>query len=314
MCEWPVPNKKTSPPARESAGPEVPRETPVRRYTIAANWIFGEATSWLRHAAEVPGCVHTDLLRNGLIPDPYLGANEQQLQWIGEKDWIYQTAFDLPSGILNQTNIELVFHGLDTYASVWLNDVLILSADNMFREWRVPCKRMLKQSGNTLTIRFRSVFAENLPKYRSAPFRLQAFGTNDQADVKIAMYSRKAQFHYGWDWGPRLITCGIWRPVQIEAWSGARIRSVLVRQERVTTAGADIVSVVEVLSDAAQAARMSVTMDTRQLNSVERALRPGLNRIEVPGHLDRPRLWWTNGLGDPHLYDYRARLETARRR
>ncbi len=99
----------------------------------------------------------------------------------------------------------------------------------MFREWRIPCKPLLKEKGNVLVVRFRNVFAETLPKYQSAPYRLHAFGTNDQADIKLAMYSRKAQFHYGWDWGPRLITCGLWRPVLIEAWSGLRLKSVFVQ-------------------------------------------------------------------------------------
>ena len=135
------------------------------------------------------------------------------------------------------------------------------------------------------------------------------FGTADQADVKLAMYSRKAQFHYGWDWGPRLITCGIWRPALIEAWSGVRIKSVFVKQENVSAAGADIVSVFEVLSDSAQPATISVVMDSIQLNSEEHRLQKGLNRITVRGHLDKPALWWTSGLGGQYLYNYRAQVE-----
>jgi len=255
--------------------------------------------------------VHTDLLRNGLISDPFFGTNEQELQWIGERDWIYQTIFDLPANFLKQTNAELVFRGLDTYASVTLNGSPVLTANNMFREWRIPCKPLLKEAGNTLVVRFRNVVAETLPQYQNAPYRLHAFGTNDQADVKLAMYSRKAQFHYGWDWGPRLITCGIWRPVLIEAWSSLRIQSVLMQQQNVSAAGADILSVLEVLSDTPQRARISVTMDSIQLNSEEHPLQKGLNRITVKGHIEKPALWWTNGLGSQPLYHFRAQVESG---
>ena len=285
--------------------------TAVLRYEISNDWTLREASKDELHPARVPGCVHTDLMRNGLIPDPFFGTNEQELQWIGEKDWIYQTTFDLPADFLKQANVELVFRGLDTYASVALNGSPVLTANNMFREWRIPCKPLLKEKGNALIVRFRNVFAETLPQYQSAPYRLHAFGTNDQADVKLAMYSRKAQFHYGWDWGPRLITCGIWRPVLVEAWSSLRVKSVFVQQRNVSAAGADVVSVLEVLSDAPQRARISVTMDSIQLNLEAHPLQKGLNRIVVKGHLDKPALWWTNGLGSQPLYHYRARVEAA---
>ena len=280
----------------------------MQRYAISDGWTFREASTDRLHPAQVPGCVHTDLLRHGLIPDPFFGANEQDLQWIGERDWVYQTTFDLPVDLLSQTNVELVFRGLDTYASVTLNGSPLLAANNMFREWRVPCKPLLKEMGNALVVRFRNVFAETLPQYHGAPYWLHAFGTNDQATVKLSMYSRKAQFHYGWDWGPRFITCGLWRPALVEAWSGLRIQSVFVQPQHVSAAGADIISELEVLSDTPQPARISVTMDSIQLNAEEHALQPGLNRITVQGHLDKPALWWTNGLGGQPLYHYRAQV------
>jgi beta-mannosidase len=281
---------------------------PVLRHELNRSWTFRETTSGTPRPAQVPGCVHTDLMRNGLIPDPFCGTNEQALQWIGEKDWTYESTFDVSQEILGRQNLELVFTGLDTYASVRLNGSPVLEADNMFREWRVDCKALLKPDGNSLSIRFRNVFDVSLPRYRSAPFPLQAFGTNDQADVKLALYSRKAQFHYGWDWGPRLITCGIWRPIRIEAWTGIRIKSVFIQQTKVTAARADLLSTIEVLSDTAQTAGVSVTLDSIRLVSEEHPLRKGWNRINVSGHIDKPALWWTNGLGSQPLYRYSARV------
>jgi Beta-galactosidase/beta-glucuronidase len=159
---------------------------------IREHWKFQQENSGHWYPAEVPGCVHTDLVRNKLIPDPFVGTNEQSLQWIGEKNWIYETTFDVPAEILTKEVVELVFEGLDTYAEVVLNDSLVLKANNMFRTWRFDCRSILQEQGNHLVVRFKNVFDENMPKYKAAPFELQAFPNNDQADVKIAMYSRKA--------------------------------------------------------------------------------------------------------------------------
>lgn len=282
--------------------------TTMHRYAIAGPWSFRDTSgsSWL--PATVPGCIHTDLLRNGDIPDPFFGTNEQQLQWIGEKDWVYQTMFDLPAGMLMREQVELVFKGLDTYATVTLNDAPVLKANNMFREWRVECKSLLKEQGNRLTITFRNVFDENLPRYWSAPFELQAFPNNDQADVRISMYSRKAQFHYGWDWGPRLITCGVWRPVYLEAWDGARIKGVRVQQDNVTGFAADITSFLEIVSTGQHSVRVAATMDSQSIGTAEIQLHEGVNTITLNGRILQPRLWWTNGLGEQHLYRFRAAI------
>jgi beta-mannosidase len=276
----------------------------VQQLPLIAHWTFREADKPASYPASVPGCVHTDLLKNNLIPDPFFGLNEKELQWIGERDWIYETKFDVPAEFLNEEKVEIVFRGLDTYADVTLNGSPILSANNMFREWRIDCKKLLRRAGNTLSIRFRNVFDENLPKYKNAPFRLQAFDNNDQAETKISMYSRKAQFHYGWDWGPRLITYGIWRPIYLEAWSSIRIRGVHIQQKNVSTAGADIVSVVEILSNSDQKAGVTVTMDNAHLAQKEVQLKEGKNTLILEGHISSPNLWWTNGLGSQDLYKY----------
>jgi len=278
----------------------------VQIVELSRNWRFREATGQEWHPASVPGTVHTDLMSNNLIPDPFFGTNEQGLQWIGEKDWIYETAFDLPEELLGRENIELVFKGLDTYATVSLNDAVLLTADNMFREWRRECKKLLRQKGNRLSILFRNVFDENLPKYRRAPFPLQAFGNNDQAEVKIAMYSRKAQFHYGWDWGPRLITCGVWRPAVIEGWDAIRIQGVRIVQESVSSTAADITSLVEIRSSSNQTARILLSADGVTLSVKDTGLQKGFNTIALKGAIASPNLWWTNGLGSHYLYDVRV--------
>jgi beta-mannosidase len=271
---------------------------------IRDHWKFHQEPDGAWYPAEVPGCIHTDLLRNKLIPDPFFGTNEETLQWIGEKNWIYETTFDVPKDALKKETVELVFHGLDTYTEVTLNDSLILNANNMFRTWRADCRKLLLEHGNHMVVRFKNVFEETLPKYKAAPFELQAFPNNDQADVKIAMYSRKAQFHYGWDWGPRLITCGIWRPISLEAWDKFKIQDVHIQQQNVSSKSADIISVINILSIREQTISASIFLDSLNLLTETLHLTPGINKVTRTCHCDHPRLWWTNGLGAQKLYDY----------
>lgn len=112
------------------------------------NWTFKacEDQEWL--PAHVPGCVHTDLLKLGKIPDPFYGTNEKEVQWVDKKDWEYRTEFDVNEALLSQQHLELVFDGLDTYADVYVNEQHVLSADNMFRVWTVDVKSVVKANGN----------------------------------------------------------------------------------------------------------------------------------------------------------------------
>jgi beta-mannosidase len=275
---------------------------------ISADWMFREASTQEWHPARVPGCVHTDLMENKLIPDPYYRTNEEDLQWIGEKDWVYQTHFHVSRELLERQHIDLVFKGLDTYAKVYMNDSLILSANNMFREWRVECRSIVKEGDNKITIFFRNVFDETVPKYKTAPYELQAFPNNDQGDPRVAMYSRKAQFHYGWDWGPRLVTCGVWKPVVIEAWDSFKINGVHIIQENVGKTEATIVSRLEIFSACAQRVAITVTADHLKLSSGNHELKEGVNEITLEGKIAKPKLWWSNGLGTQYLYAYKAEV------
>ena len=181
----------------------------LQKQTINNGWKFyyAKASKW--YSATVPGTIHTDLLSNKLIADPYFGDNEKKLQWIDKENWDYKTSFTVSHKILQQKNIELVFDGLDTYADVFLNGKLLFSADNMFRQWRANIKPVLK-SRNEILIRFYS--AKN--KVDSIAISKLPFVVPDNPRV----YARKAQYHFGWDWGPTYITCGIWKNIFIEAY------------------------------------------------------------------------------------------------
>ncbi len=273
---------------------------------LHGNWQFRKVGQEKWHPAMVPGCVHTDLLACGLIEDPFYRDNELKLQWIGETDWEYRCAFSLDEPPQENEQCDLVFLGLDTYASVFLNGSLVLEADNMFREWRVPCRELLRTGTNTLEVRFRSPISEIMPRLLQAPFKLPA--ANDP--VGTSPYTRKAPYHYGWDWGPRLVTCGIWRPAYIEKWQGARLASFHLLPRRVDKKEALLTVLVEV--EAAAPCEVTLILQSREKAFARLRkrvpLQPGMNTLAMDVTVVRPRLWWPNGMGEQALYTVVARL------
>lgn len=284
---------------------------PVRQH-LHDDWQFRQARLNNWYPATVPGTVHTDLMANRIIEDPYFRLNERGVQWVDKEDWIYETHFEADAGLLARERIELVFEGLDTYADVYLNDEKVLAADNMFRRWRTEVKRLLRPGENTLKVYFHSPIKVDLPKYDSLPYRYEA--VNDQSangglfDKRVSVFARKAGYHYGWDWGPRLVTSGIWRPVYLEGWSGARISDVFYRQQEVTARRARVEVEVEIASvrDLAEAVVTVASPGEGIEASVTAPLRSGINKVTVPLDIASPKLWWTRELGEPHLYEFRA--------
>ena len=273
---------------------------------IDTGWQFREVGKADWHDAKVPGCVHTDLLANKLIEDPFYRDNEKKQQWIGKTDWEYRTSFKVTAQTLERENVELVFDGLDTYARVYLNEQLVLNADNMFRTWRVDAKPALKVGDNTLRIVFRSPINEILGLMAKAKYELPA--PNDQGE-KTSPYTRKAPYHYGWDWGPRFVTSGIWRPVSLEAWDHARVSDLQIVIKKISPQIAELTANVEVEASTAGAATIvlenvtdKVLAGKQQIN-----LNQGTNRVSFDFTVRRPSLWWPNGLGAQPLYSFRVR-------
>lgn len=289
-------------PARVAQGSKM-------RIMLDGGWKFREAGKDAWYPAIVPGCVHTDLMNNRLIGDPFYRDNEQKLQWIGKTDWEYQTTFNVTPGLLKRQHIELVFDGLDTYATVFLNDQLLLKADNMFRTWRVDAKGALKAGANILRIRFRSPINEVLPIMSKLEYQLPA--SNDQGE-KTSPWTRKAPYQFGWDWGPRFVTSGVWKPVSLEAWDGARLADLHILQHSLTKDSAQLTAEVEIVS----ASEMSATILLDKVNGVingplarrDVQLHEGINRVSLNFLIPHPSLWWPNGLGSHSLYSFKARL------
>lgn len=285
------------------------------RQKIEKNWTFNQVgkNEWL--PAEVPGTVHTDLLANKKIEDPFYRLNEHDLQWIDKVDWEYKTTFTIDRKLLRKDRVELDFKGLDTYADVFINGEKILSADNMFREWIVDVKKFLKTGKNELHIVFRSPINEGLKKYDAQGYVIPV-SDNDLAYIgkvegrkKVSVYTRKAGYHFGWDWGPRLVTSGIWRPVTLLAWDKAKIDNLQIIQNKVTEKRATFTAVFEIDATKNEKANLAIKNDGAVLASTQVQLKKGVNKYPVNFEIKNPKLWWTNGLGEPHLYTLSGELE-----
>ena len=278
--------------------------------TLHSGWEFHQIGKDDWHPATVPGVVHTDLLNNKLIPDPFYRDNEAKLQWIQDADWEYRATINATPAMLRHRNIELVFEGLDTYSEIFLNDKQILTADNMFRQWRVDLKPFLKAGPNTLRVVFPSPIKAAAKVAATDPWR-------EKTKTAEKTYIRKAAYEYGWDWGPTFVTSGIWRPVRLELWDSARISDLHIRQRDVTATVAHVVAEVEITAASDQTA--SVSLEYAQGHSSGGAaartveLHAGVNHIDLPLDIARPALWYPAGYGVQPIYKFNARVRVADR-
>jgi beta-mannosidase len=269
---------------------------------LTGRWQFRQtgAPEWL--AATVPGGVHTDLLAAGRIPDPFVGDNEKRVQWVAESDWEYRRAFTVDPIVLAHDQVHLVCDGLDTLADVYLNDHLIAHTDNMFRHYRWDVKPLLRSGENELRVVFQSpvAYVTAQEKIRQLP------GVGDFA-IRGGSHIRKANCHFGWDWGPMLPAIGIWRDIRLEAFSQARLIDVQVRQQH----DYDRVSVsaeaaIEQWGDAPLSVALRLTAPDGSTHAVDAG--PG-QILALP--VEHPQLWWPNGYGAQPLYQIEVELRQA---
>jgi len=269
-------------------------------------WEFqchGES-DWLN--ATVPGCVHLDLLNHELIPDPYFGLNEQKLQWISKKSWNYRLCFTPEKDLQEKKNKRLCFYGIDTYATVYLNGKKIISANNMFHPWEVDVTDIIIPGSNELNVILRSPINEILPHLESMNYKLPA--ENDQA-AGTSPYTRKAPYHYGWDWGPCFVTSGIWQDVELFGWNSWFIKNIFIRQEKCDKDHADLTLEVAIESKNNKSGKI-IIFEPKSEIFYEHPIKfsKGENKLYFDLVVVKPELWWPAGHGDQPLYDFQVTI------
>ena len=278
--------------------------------SLNENWQFSQTGNeeWLD--AEVPGSVQRDLIKHGILPDPFYGTNEKLIQWVEDENWDYRTTFNITTEQLQYDDVYIYFEGLDTHADVFLNGSRILQSKNMFVGHKVPVKNQLIEGENDLYIRFFSPIETMMPARETFGYEYPA--GNDHRDEKLSVYNRKAPYHFGWDWGIRIVQMGIWKPISINFFNNARIEDLYVKQNNITTEKAEIENQIEIYSHTEKNAQISIeySLDGQKLNSLEKdiTLKKGINNISLPLTIEDPQLWMPVDWGEQHLYDFYATL------
>ncbi|HTR41374.1 MAG TPA: hypothetical protein VMH87_07125, partial [Pseudomonadales bacterium] len=271
-----------------------------RRLDLDGQWQVSQAgkNSWI--PSTVPGCIHTDLLAAGEIPDPFYRDNEKIVQWVTAADWIYQRTFDVPGDVLKNDRVLLRCEGLDTVASVKINGIEIGRANNMFRLWEFDAKDALHPGENVIEVLFESPLTYIKKHEASAPNQW----------VKGRAWVRKEPCSFDWDWGPDLASCGIWKNISLETFSQGRITDVLVEQhldhDRLATLNIGVDA--ETTGSMPETFMAAVTV-LHEGKTIAKTTMPvssghGSGQLEIK----HPKLWWPAGMGKQPLYEVHVEL------
>lgn len=256
-------------------------------------------------SADVPGNVITDLCRNEIIPHaPNSPATESLINSDGFdlSFCSYFTEFD-SQDLLEYENVELEFDGLDTYAQIFLNDSLIGKSSNMFRSLRIDIKPLIKVGVNTLRVDFTSPLKHHEKTLKNRPFALPS--GNESGPNQVSCYSRKAAYQFGWDWAPRMVGMGIWRPVRINSWSNLRIQSHEVRTKGLEGNKAVVNHYVTIVNNTDKRVRATLLIDGQKKKL---KVKPGTHQFVFEQWIDEPELWYPNGYGKPVLHQSKIQL------
>ncbi|MBU2559147.1 MAG: glycoside hydrolase family 2 protein [Bacteroidetes bacterium] len=247
---------------------------------------------------KIPAEVHLALFDAGYIADPFGAGVEKDLQWVARQQWVWESSFVPDKQVLNNSQIELVFSGIDTYATVFLNEELLFVADNMFREWRIDVKGKLVSGSNHLKLVFRpsTVLIDSLA----------ANGSVSLPDKRA--FIRKAAFQMGWDWSPEIRTIGLWKTIALESWSQIKVDRVAVLQEEVTVERARLKLSLALNSTQVRTYKLQVFSKGRKLLDELVHVNKGINDLEIPFKLENPKLWWPNGMGSQEFTRFEIKL------
>ena len=280
-----------------------PAEVPAPAMAVdltGDTWTMHEDGQADKIAAIVPGATYTDLMRAGKIPNPYYRDDNGKVQWVAEKNWIYERTFDVPAEMLSKPHVELKCHGLDTLAAIWINDREVGRTDNMFRAWSFDVRSYLKPGGNTIRIKFDTLtpyVESNRQAYK------EAYGI-DLSDARS--WVRKAPYMWGWDWCRAVLTQGIWKPIEILAYD-ARITDLGILQHH-DASGSVHLNIQTTVAGANSGAQVTtrVLFGDQLIATASAPVKNGLATCHVD--VANPKLWWPNGMGDHPLYVVESRL------
>lgn len=239
------------------------------------------------------------------LQDPYVGFKELDARWVNEKSWTYRKVVQKPA-VPEGASIVLAFDGLDTFATVRLDGQVILESTNMFLAHRVDVTNALQAEGDhVLEIDFDCAFLRAKELRKQDPSHNWASFNGDPARMAV----RKAQYHWGWDWGPVLMTAGIWRAVRLEVYS-ARVADLWTDVQLASDhQTAQVSTFAEVEATGVDEYNVRFTLSLHGQEIATQVAAPQQGTATATFDVQKPSLWWPNGYGDPTLYEVSASLE-----
>ena len=271
----------------------------VKTLSLDGAWTLVRPSTGETHDAVVPGCVHLDLQRAGVLASLDWRDNEALQQGLDAETWVYEREF-----ILEETGIavgELVCEGLDTLATVRINGSVVLEADNMFREWRFSVGAHLRPGRNVISATFHST----LPVIAAGQARRPLREWNIYFDRHCGRgYVRKMACAYGWDWGPVAPTAGIWKSLRLEFTQAARFTDLHIRQQH---DGGRVLLNVAWQNEGVGQTRLEVWREGKLVAETSASSADSQAQLKIT----QPELWWPVDMGAQPLYELRAILRDA---
>jgi len=249
--------------------------------------------------ATVPGCIHTDLLAAGKIPDPFYRQNERDVQWVGDTNWLYRRSFQVSAEALQHDRVLLCCEGLDTLATIKINGQSIGIANNMFRTWEFDVKSALKAGDNIIEVSLNS----------PTPFIMKRDEERHQYNgVGGRSWVRKEPCSFGWDWAPKLVTSGIWQSISIQTLDQARLENVIISQDHSIKGqvGLAIIVTAQLFQTTPVNAVITVTHKVQVVSITKVVLQDGKGSTSIL--VQDAKLWWPAGMGEQPLYDVHVDL------
>ncbi len=256
-------------------------------------------------AAHVPGCQYEDLLKAGKIPDPYYREQNGDVQWVANETWIYQRTFKVGEDLLKKEHVQLICHGLDTLATVWINDRHLADTDNMFRTWVLDAKPLLRAGNNSIRIEFHPL-ADYVKQHAAAYNKKYNINLGDQRS-----WVRKGPYMWDWDWCRAILTAGIWKNMEIVGFD-SRITDVAVFQTHQPAGPVHLKVETIVVGEqkSGGTAHATVLFNGQKVAGGSAAFVGDISSI--PLVIDHPKLWWPNGMGEQPLYVVEVELRNVR--
>ena len=271
----------------------------ITHIDLSGTWQLASLDGGHHAPMAIPGDVHSALLSAGLIPDPYAGRNERDVQWVAAEDWAIERSFDLTPEML-EGDWYLDIESIDTVASVYVNGVLVQDADNCFRRWRPDVTEALKAGENAVRVVIHSSIAAGAARQAEQPFFVPWHEGN--SPIANGNMLRKPQCHFGWDWNIAVAPLGLYGSIVLRRLEVARIEHVTTRQFHHADGAVDLYVTATLLATGPGILPVHFSLGAERVR-LDIGVEAGETQLTHLFRIDAPKLWWPAGSGAQPLLE-----------